>query len=845
MFRKTISLALAICMFATAFVAIGAAGAMPTITSSIVAVNGAGSPTDVFFDGIDVVYFILTYSVNGLPTSADFRVEMIDGGGNVLDTRYVTTNNPADGQYMSNFTGTHIHTTGHGPDTLTLRAILDDTNMVMAEKSFRCMKERVVIEPSRPSSVPPIFAPGETVTIKVDVDHPDGATGKINLTISPINVTWSDKALVDYHWETTWVIPANATTGVQMFYVNQTNTGDPATILFQDDALDIEYFDVDVVWDKSIYLPGESAIVNYWAWLVPSYTQISITLDVNMTYIDGAGSLAWQNKTVTASPFNITIPAWIDMYNLIGVDYKAYAGANRTATGSTTIETGTVWINDMDLDKDPHEYVAGDSVVVTVEVLCYNDDTDDNAPMKDADVSITMDDGFGNLIPVNKTVKTDVAGMARVTLQLPTNMTESDDYRVIVKVTKLGFEDTGWVYLDIVSAVTVEVLVDKNLYTAGDAIVVKTIVLNNGVPVYNPDAISYSLFATGVPFNEVMVSSLNFTATAPATNAMATIAVYVLIGLDWHVGVSIPFEISTIELILTASENDYYAGDTIDFNLQVVGNAAGFNLRYTIIDNMDITVDSNALTLTDGEATFSLEVPADRNAESYKATVYADNGVGMVVIEDLTVNRAVNYQVIMKVLTAPSSITGAYSPGQTITVSFEIIKQSSDLRNLTVVEAELRDVDESIFGESATFNEMKGELSVTLPDEAFTGEHELQLTIVGLGTTSHSIWVDTQGNGMFNSNVGGMMSVSDLLLTILVIVVILMLLWQMMKAKGAGAAAAGGAEKKPAEPKAKEEAYAPKATVACASCGSPIEVGTSKRPIEVMCPKCGKSQMVN
>jgi predicted RNA-binding Zn-ribbon protein involved in translation (DUF1610 family) len=140
---------------------------------------------------------------------------------------------------------------------------------------------------------------------------------------------------------------------------------------------------------------------------------------------------------------------------------------------------------------------------------------------------------------------------------------------------------------------------------------------------------------------------------------------------------------------------------------------------------------------------------------------------------------------------------------------------------------------------------MKGELSVTLADEAFIGQHTLGVNIGGLGMYTTSIWVDEQNNGMFNSNVGGMMSVSDLLLMVLVIVVILMLLWQMIKGRAAPAGAAGaGAETKPAEAK-KDESYAPKSTVACASCGSPIEVATSKRPIEVMCPKCGKSQMVN
>lgn len=195
------------------------------------------------------------------------------------------------------------------------------------------------------------------------------------------------------------------------------------------------------------------------------------------------------------------------------------------------------------------------------------------------------------------------------------------------------------------------------------------------------------------------------------------------------------------------------------------------------------------------------------------------------------------------------SVTGAYAPGQTIVVEFKIVKQSSDLQDLAVVTAEIRDDDDGLDGEHGVFTAMSGELSITLADEAFSGRHWLAVHIdeIGPGGTDYwqSIMVDSQANGSLNSNVGGMMSLSDLLLTILVIIVIIMLLWQMIKGRAAAAPAAGAAAPaaKPAE--AKQESYAPKATVTCTNCGSPIEVATSKRPIEVMCPKCGKSQMVS
>jgi hypothetical protein len=342
-----------------------------------------------------------------------------------------------------------------------------------------------------------------------------------------------------------------------------------------------------------------------------------------------------------------------------------------------------------------------------------------------------------------------------------------------------------------------------------------------------------------------MTTLLNFSIVAPeVVDNAANVWVGVQIGTDRINAQSDNFAISMIEMTLSASKLEYYAGETVEFEVLVVGDAVGFTFRYTIVDNDLILVSSGALTLdTKGQATFKLDVPAGKNAESYTATVYGDDGNGVVLIRPLTVGRATDYLVVVSIKTAPSSVSGAYSPGQTIVVGFEIIKQSTDLPDMAIVTALLYDDTQGLAGELMTFTVMNGELSITLPKDAVSGEHMLSVQIDGVDHWQ-SITVDATGNSIWNSNVGGMMSLADLILAILMIVVILMLLFQMMK-RGGGAAVAP-AEPKPAAPKeAKEETYQPKSSVKCPSCGAMVEVATSKRPIEVMCPKCGTSQMVN
>ena len=842
--KKIMSLALAISMLATAFAAISvASAATPLLAGSIVATNGAGDPTTIFFTG-QTVYFVLTYSVDGIPTNDQFIIELVDGGGNVVDARTnVHTNNPADGQQESWTGGYHFHTGAYSTDTMTLRAVLDGAYQILATNTFKLMENRVVIDPARASD---IYAPGETIRIKIDAYHPDGPNEDVNVTISPVNVSWNVVSLANYHWEVLWTIPDNTTLGSQTIYVNRSDASTTVVQQFND-AFDIEYFVFEVSWDRdnsgnqAVYMPGENAVISFWAWSLPDFVPINVTLDFNLTYTDGAGDDAWLNVSATQSPFNVTIPAWLDTQGTFDVWYTAHAAFNRNATAYRWIDMGVVRLHNIALDKA--QYHPGDSAVVSVEVWAQDPDDSDQCPLPGANVAITMDDFDGNLIPVNATMITNAVGLAQVTLSLPANLTVDHDYRVIGKASKLGFWDTKSVTLHYTSALSVEVLVNKDRYISGESIAVQVIVLRNGVAI-QPDGLMYELQANGAAPNFVMTTLLNFSIVAPeVVDNAANVWVSVQIGADQMTAQSDDFAISMIEMTLSASKLEYYAGETVEFEVLVVGDAVGFAFRYTIVDNDLILVSSGALTLdTKGQATFKLDVPAGKNAESYTATVYGDDSNGVVLTSALTVDRATDYLVIVSIKTAPSSISGAYSPGQTIVVGFEIIKQSSDLPDLAWVTALLYDNTQGIDGELKTFTAMTGELSITLPKDAFSGVHWLSVEIDG-NDNWQSITVDATGNSIWNSNVGGMMSLADLILAILMIVVILMLLIMMMK-RGGGAAVAP-VEPKPAAPKAKEETYQPKSSVKCPSCGAMVEVATSKRPIEVMCPKCGTSQMVN
>jgi len=290
-------------MLATAFAAISvASAATPVLAGSIVATNNIGTPIGIFFTGQDV-YFILTYSVGGLPTNAEFRIELVDGGGNVVDTKTgVDTDNPADGQHNSSAVGGagHFPTNAYSTDVMSLRAVLDGAYLILATTTFKLMQNRVVIDPERAGDV---YAPGETIRIMIDAYHPDGPNEDVNVTISPVNVSWNVVALANYHWEVLWTIPDNVTLGHQTIYVNRSDANTTVVQQFNN-AFDIEYFVFEVFWDRMtsgdmVYLPGENAVISFVAVSLPDYVSINITLDFNLTYTDGAGNTAWLNKSAT------------------------------------------------------------------------------------------------------------------------------------------------------------------------------------------------------------------------------------------------------------------------------------------------------------------------------------------------------------------------------------------------------------------------------------------------------------------------------------------------------------------------------------------------------------------
>ena len=844
MIKKLMSLAAAICMIATALTAVNVAAV--EITGGIMPYDTGGNGRNVFFTG-ERVCFSLEYKLDGYYAGgAWFRVELVDIAGNDVDTPVNVMTPYSDIPYRS-WPGVGFDIPwGQEAGTYYLKAWFSNTSQLMFTNTVTILQQGIVLTPEQPS-----YAPGQTVRIDVTVNYDD----KINVTIEKdgqIFKKWSGESLDNYMWNDTWMVPSDAPTGWYVIQVNR--SADNLTLL--ETWMLVEFFTFDISTDKNSYLPGETAVISWIVRSIPDLLPMSVVIDFNMSYTDGlSGLLRWQNGTFTANPFSVVLPTYANVNQNIWVEATAHTTYNQTSQRSFWIDLdGLV----ADIWTDTGTYSPGEDVIVTVLANVAG------SPVQDANASVVAYDEDGQLVSgmALSDLMTSRTGTATGIITVPADIGPGDVI-LVVTMTRLGYiaSDTTTIIID--DNWEIDVLVPKTIYVAGENIEVKLNVWRNGVAVV-PESVEYWLqLGVGVSYPHATTTETNFTIVAPSgIDSDAHVWVRIVSDDETHDAASNTFWVTPLAMALGVSKAYYYAGDTLTFRVDVLGDWTLFDFSYSIWDDDSVTIDSDDLSIgTDGSATFTLAIPSDRPSSSYTARVIADNNAGFVVADALTVVWIGDYILDVWIKTGPAYASGGFAPGQTITVGFEIKKISEDLPDLTAVHAwiDLYEGEPQYVsnwwwaewafgpyvagGEARLFEGMTGELSMVLPKELSSGKYTLAVEAAGL-EDAEVITVNSDGNG-WDSSVGGL-SAADLMMTILMIIVILMLLWMMIK--GGAAASLGLGAKKPEAPKEappKQEQYAPKSTVKCPACGGPIEVATSKRPIEVMCPKCGTSQIIN
>ena len=182
----------------------------------------------------------------------------------------------------------------------------------------------------------------------------------------------------------------------------------------------------------------------------------------------------------------------------------------------------------------------------------------------------------------------------------------------------------------------------------------------------------------------------------------------------------------------------------------------------------------------------------------------------------------------------------AYSPGDTMTITYEIkARGDSTLPGTFYIGYGLE--NGPTYTKQTT--NAKGTLKYKIPDGIDEG---YQTFGVGEGSTdsaSESIYIRSGLNPFEWAKLADMPLISMILL-ILVIILFILVFRRGRAPKPAAPPAEKPAPEPEPEPAPVEEAASPGMVINCKACGAPIELTTSKRPLEVMCPSCGETEMV-
>jgi len=285
-------------------------------------------------------------------------------------------------------------------------------------------------------------------------------------------------------------------------------------------------------------------------------------------------------------------------------------------------------------------------------------------------------------------------------------------------------------------------------------------------------------------------------------------------------------------LALTLDKSQFNPGETLTASFSLQSNViANPTYYWEVTDNGGATAAAGSTT--SGSASFQTPSPA---SSRYTFTVTASqNG--------RTVSAAQSATQIGGYFLSVTLDRSSYNGGDTMTITYTVTPRG------TAVLPAAYHFYISLLGVAYKYVDTTsptGTLQMIVPGGTPTGD---LLLYVSESNTGASIY-NTVHIGPVNPLVADVAGVPlfDILIFLLFLVLLLavILLWRRT---GMGKAPPTMETGKPSTPPPpppggpSQQAAGPM-TVACKHCGASIEITTSKRPIEVMCPSCGETQVV-
>ena len=288
--------------------------------------------------------------------------------------------------------------------------------------------------------------------------------------------------------------------------------------------------------------------------------------------------------------------------------------------------------------------------------------------------------------------------------------------------------------------------------------------------------------------------------------------------------------ISYAIVLVNVNKENYNAEDKLSISYEVIGTLLGEPDTFYVIYDKEGSVVKEG---TAANGSFNFIVPS-APSESYIFTVFASAG-GRVVHGTDSADLFSGYVLILDFNKA------FYEPGETMAINYQIIVVgNADMPATFTITYGLINGPEA----SLQTGEQTGRLMYIIPDKIDQGE-QIFMASSDFGASSNEVViVDKDVNPIWELKMFGI-PLFNMFLLLLLLFTLFMTLRTRSRVKSIqkeGLTAPGSRESNLASKRTQNPSTASR--FQCVECGDPIEITTSRRPIEVMCPHCGEIQHI-
>ena len=529
-------------------------------------------------------------------------------------------------------------------------------------------------------------------------------------------------------------------------------------------------------------------------------------------------------------------------YTVIGWFNDTIANPKRKQTDVRTFDVSDLALV---ISLDSEVYAPGSLVVVEVKTLATETVqtpslADPAEPGCKVEMMVYLRSGGSWLAmpSYDAEMTSDANGYARYVFQLSLGLADGVEFKVAINASKNSRMQSDDITFKISSTAGLSIVIslDKTQYTSGDTVRIGATVSSigsTGSPVYTYVYEVRGAEASGTLLARATTSvpGYNFS-IADDFEGILWISVTADDGRGNKATVFKLIDVKFAVVMVNADADMYTSGDTIIVHYSVYGEMSAPTMFYEVLD-------ADGASVSEGNATggsFSFAVPAaPSSSDTFR--VIASQGGRLVFGED-TVEQVAGYVVLMEFN------RNVYEPGDTITVKYHIVALGG-----TPMPGTFRITYGLSNGPTLSTQtaEIEGTLHYVVPETIDEGDQIFWMYTGGGGTSTEVNTVLDNPTPLWYTRIGGL-PLFEVLLFLLVVVCLALIARNSKHIKRGLLASEEPDVNIPPKAKAskprRQQSSSPAYSVPCNSCGSAIEISTSRRPIEVMCPSCGETQIV-